>query len=214
MDPNLVAQLLANDPNTTNTQPTGPSLQQPSNNALQPQNNPPLQSPPPAPASPTPSTTNQLSPPRQDKYDNIYNPNQSGPRYYSDDSESDSDSDNHSPFSFPGISINSNNGNNYGNVINSSNFSPMNTGIMTGWPNGNTVFINGQDWSGVPQSQWPASVRRDYQRGMAAGARGMAEGARAMGEAADLMNSMGLGMGMMGIGMGMGMGMGGGRRRR
>jgi hypothetical protein len=197
MDPNLVAQLLANDPSTTNPQRNGPPLQQPTNNAPRPQNNPPLQYPPPAPNSATPTTNNQLAPPRQNKYNNIYNPNQNGPRYYSD-SDNDSDNDNNQPpFSFPGISINSNN-NIYG---------PINNGIiygsMPGWPNGNMTIINGQDWSRVPQTQWPASVRRDYQRGMA-------EGARAMSEAADMMNSMGLGMGM----VGMGMGMGGGRRRR
>ncbi|GAB7322839.1 hypothetical protein MBLNU13_g05404t1 [Cladosporium sp. NU13] len=171
MDPNLIAQLLANDPKTTATQSTNPQPQQPNappTNPPQPQTTTASQPPPPAPSSPTPSTTNnnnQLSPPCRNKYNGTFNPNYD-PRYYDSDSASDSDGDDNS---FLGI--------NFGN--------------MPGWPNNNTIMINGQDWSGIPQSQWPASVRRDHQRGMAAGARGLAEGARAMEEAAELMNGLG-----------------------
>lgn len=213
MDPNLVAQLLANDPNTTNTRPTNAAPQQPyapPTNPQQPQNPTALQSPAPAPSSPIPSNisnnnNNQLTPPRRNKYNDAFNPyltnpNNSlnpyqspGPRYYPDsDSGSESDDAGHSFF---GIHINSNNGNNYGNSFG-----------MPGWPNGNMTIINGRDWSGIPQSQWPASVRSNYQQGMAAGA-------RAMEEAADLLNGLGLGMGM-GMGpWGMGVGTGGRRRR-
>ena len=206
MDPNLVAQLLANDPNTTNTQPTNAAPQQPytpPTNPRQPQNTTALEPPTPAPSSPTPSTTNsnQLIPPRRNKYNDAFNPylnnpNNSvnpyqspGPRYYPDsDSGFESDDDGHSFF---GIHINSNNNNNYG-AIYGNGFG------MSGWPNGNMTIINGRDWSGIPQSQWSASVRGNYQQGMAAGA-------RAMEEAADLLD---------GLGLGMGMGMGLGRRRR
>ena len=193
MDPNLVAQLLTNDPNPTTTQPNNPTPHQPP----APQTTTPLQSPPPASTSPAPTTTNQLSaPPRRNKYtDASCNP-YSGPRYYDSDFDSDSDDDS------LGVSVN------IGSVHGmNNNYGPINNGViygngfgMPGWPNGdgNTIMINGRDWSGIPQSQWPASVRRDYQRGMEAGMRGLAEGARAMSQAADLMNSLGLGMGMSG----------------
>lgn len=221
MDPNLVAQLLANDPNTTNSQPTNAAPQQPyapPTNPQQPQNPVALQSPAPAPSSPNPSNTsnnnNQLIPPRRNKYNDAFNPRRNNPntslnlyqnpipRYYPD-SDSGSESDDNDGHSFFGIHINSNNGNNYGNSygpIYGSGFG------MQGWSNGNMTIINGRDWSGIPQSQWPASVRSNYEQGMAAGA-------RAMEEAADLLNGLGLGMGM-GMGpWGIGMGMGGTRRR-
>jgi hypothetical protein len=205
MDPNLIAQLLANDPNTTTTQPTNPAPQTiPPTLPPQPQTTTALQSTPPAPSSPAPSTNNQLAPPRRNKYTNAFNP-YSGPRYYDSDSDYESDDDGNS---FLGININSpnDNGNIYGPINNGINFGSMSSG-WPGWPNG-SIVINGYDWSGIPQSQWPASVRRDYRRGMEAGARGMEAGARAMEQAAELMSNLGLG------GMGLGMGMGGRRRRR
>jgi len=228
MDPNLIASLFANDPNTTtNTQPNPPAPQQPyapptipAPNPPQSQNNTAPQFPTPAPSSPTPSTNNQLTPPHDNKYNawnpysnsiNPYNAPQ-GPGHQSDsryDSDSESDDDDYNQFPFPGMSVNLpgisiNSNNNHGNI-----FGPINNGIDNstmsgGWPN--TTFVNnGRDWSSIPQSQWPASVRRDYQQGMA-------QGARAMSQAADLLNGLGLGMGI-GMGMVMGTGMGGRRRR-
>ena len=160
MDPNLVASLFANDPNTTNTQPNNPAPQNiPVNDPPQPQN---TIAPTPAPGSPTLSTDNQLSPPRKNKY-NALNPYATGPRYYSDSESDDEDDNNYPPFSFPGISINSNNnlGNNFGPInngihinSNSNNYGPINNGIVYsngGWPNGNMTIINGRDWSGIPQ---------------------------------------------------------------
>jgi hypothetical protein len=111
---------------------------------------------------------------------------------YFDDSGSESGEEEEQSSPFVGISINSNNnytpfGNNFVGV----NF------VNIGMP-GRTV-INGRHWGSIPQSQWPGDVMRDYQQGMAAGA-------RAMGQAENVMNSMGLSMGMGPGGMGMGMG--------